>query len=129
MDKIMIIDDNKDYLFSMETFLKRNGFDVVTACEGETAMDLIQKEKPKIVLLDVMMEALYTGFEIWRQMNADPELKKIPIIGISGMADELGVRVDMKKDHEYFNPDVFLDKPVDRDLLLKKIDELLKSSK
>ena len=100
-------------------------------CKNENAYNKRknQKEKPKIVLLDVMMEALYTGFEIWRQMNADPELKKIPIIGISGMADELGVRVDMKKDHEYFNPDVFLDKPVDRDLLLKKIDELLKSSK
>lgn len=125
MDKIMVIDDNKDYLFSMETFLKRNGFDVITAGNGETAMDLIQHEKPDLVLLDVMMETLYTGFEIWRQINADPQLKKIPIIGISGMADELEVSLDMAKDHEYFSPDVFLDKPVDRELLLKKIDELL----
>ena len=76
MDKIMIIDDNKDYLFSMETFLKRKGFEVVTTSEGETAVELIQKEKPGIILLDVMMESLYSGFEIWRKMNADPELKK-----------------------------------------------------
>jgi DNA-binding response OmpR family regulator len=126
MAKIIIIDDNRDYLFSMETFLKRKGFEVIAACDGQTAMDLIYREKPDIVLLDVMMETLFSGFEIWRRLKTDPELNKIPIISVSGMADELGVRMDdATKDYEYFDPDAFFEKPVDREAVLKKINELL----
>ena len=126
MAKIIIIDDNKDYLVSMETFLKRKGFEVITACDGQTAMDLIYKEKPGIILLDVMMESLFSGFEIWRRLKTEPELNKIQIICVSGMADELGLRMDdATKDYEYFDPDAFFEKPVDREAVLKKIYELL----
>ncbi len=123
--KIAIIDDNTDYLFSTETFLSRNGFKVVTAEDGKTGFDLIKKEKPDLVLLDVMMESLFSGFEVFRQLKSDPELKKIPIIGISGMADELNVKFKEKKDSEYFNPDLFFEKPVNKEMLLSKIKELL----
>ena len=125
MNKIAIIDDNQDYLFSMETFLKRKGFDVVTASDGEAATKILHEEKPDLVLLDVMMETLFSGFEIWRRMKADGELKQIPIISISGMEDEIDFKYEADKDYEYFSPDAFLDKPVDRELLLKKINELL----
>ena len=124
-EKIAIIDNNTDYLFSTETFLSRNGFKVVTAEDGKTGMDLIKKEKPDIVLLDVMMESLFSGFEVCRQLKSDPELKKIPVIGISGMADEINVKFKGKKDSEYFNPDLFFEKPVNKEMLLSKIKELL----
>ena len=123
--KIAIIDNNTDYLFSTETFLSRNGFKVVTAEDGKTGLDLIKKEKPDLVLLDVMMESLFSGFEVCRQIKSDPELKKIPVIGISGMADELNVKFKGKKDSEYFNPDLFFEKPVNKEMLLSKIKELL----
>ena len=126
--KIVLVDDNKDYRFTMETFLKRNGFDVLTAGDGKAGIELIQKEKPDLILLDVMMESTFTGFEIYRQIKADEALKSIPIIGISGMADEIDVKFNKNTDHEYFNPDEFLEKPVDKDLLLEKIDALLKKA-
>lgn len=118
--KIAIIDDNTDYLFSTETFLSRNGFKVVTAEDGKTGFDLIKKEKPDLVLLDIMMESLFSGFEVCRQLKSDPELKKIPIIGISGMADELNVKFKKKKDSEYFNPELFFEKPVNKEMLSAK---------
>ena len=123
--KIAIIDNNTDYLFSTETFLSRNGFKVVTAEDGKTGMDLIKKEKPDIVLLDVMMESLFSGFEVFRQLKSDPELKKIPVIGISGMANEIKVKFNGTSDSDFFNPDLFFEKPVNKEMLLSKIKELL----
>ena len=97
---IIIIDDNLDYLFTMKTFLSRNGFNVETASDGTTGIDLIKKLKPGLIMLDVMMETTYSGFEVCRQVRNDAELKKIPIIGISGMEDELGLKFDKyENDH------------------------------
>ena len=123
--KIVIIDDNTDYLFTMSTFLDRNGFQTFTAEDGQQGVALIEKEHPDLVLLDVMMETLYSGFEVCRKMRTEPNLKEIPIIGISGMGDELGVKFDKDRDGEYFSPDHFFEKPVDREKLLAKIAELL----
>jgi CheY-like chemotaxis protein len=123
---IVIIDDNQDFLFTMKTFLSRNGFKVETASDGESGMELIKQLHPDLIMLDVMMETTYSGFEVCRQVRNDPDLKNIPIFGVSGMADELGVKFDKFKDAEYFSPDEFFDKPVDKDALLAKINDLLK---
>ncbi|MBT3175802.1 MAG: response regulator [Desulfobacula sp.] len=123
--KIIIVDDNTDYLFTMKTFLSRNGFQVKTAPDGQTGIELIRKERPNLVMLDVMMETTFSGFEVCRQIRNDPDLKNTPIIGITGMEDELGLKFDKYDDAEYFSPDVFFDKPVDKDALLQKIKDLI----
>jgi len=123
--KIAIIDDNTDYLFIMKTFFSRNGYKTVTAPDGKQGMDLIRAEKPDLIILDIMMETTFSGFEVCRQIRSDAALKKIPIIGVSGMADEIGVKFNKTDDAEYFSPDVFFDKPVDKDALLLTIGNLL----
>ncbi len=123
--KIIIIDDNPDYLFTMKTFLTRNGFKVETASDGNSGFELIRKHQPDLVMLDVMMENTYSGFEVCRLMRNDPDLKTTPIIGISGMAEELGVKFDIYEDKEYFSPDAYFDKPVDKEALLAKIKDLI----
>jgi DNA-binding response OmpR family regulator len=60
--KIILVDDNTDYLFTMESFLKRNGFEVETSDDGQKGLELVRKEAPDIILLDVMMETLFSGF-------------------------------------------------------------------
>jgi len=123
--KILIIDDNPDFLFTTETFLKRNGFTTLTAQDGKKGVEMAQKEHPDLVLLDVMMETLYSGFEVCKRIKTDPDLKNTPVIGISGMAEELGVRYEKDRDQEYFSPDAFFEKPVDKEKLLAKIKEFL----
>jgi len=123
--KIVIVDDNTDYLFTMKTFLSRNGFEVETAADGKTGIELIRNGRPDLVLLDVMMETTFSGFEVCRQIRNDPQLKSTPIIGITGMEDELGLKFDKYEDADYFSPDVFFDKPVDKDALLEKIKDLI----
>jgi len=126
--KVMIIDDNPDYIFTMETYLGRHGYQTVTAEGGEDAVEKVKAAAPDILLLDVMMESVYSGFEICKQLRNDKQLRHIPIIAISGMEEELGVGVDLANDYDYFRPDEFMDKPVDKELLTKKIDELVASS-
>jgi len=123
--KIIIIDDNPDFLFTMETFLTRNGYNVETASDENTGIELIRKHRPDLVMLDVMMENTYSGFEVCRLVRNDPELKTTPIIGISGMTEELGVKFDIYEDQEYFSPDAYFDKPVDKEALLLKINDFI----
>ena len=127
--KVVVVDDNTDYLFTMETFLQRNGFLVHTAEDGQKGLELIRNEKPDVVLLDVMMESLFSGFEICKKMRTEEELKNIPIIGISGMGDKLGINYNQWPDFEYFSPDAFLDKPVDKQRLLALIPETIEKAR
>jgi len=123
--KVILIDDNPDFLFTMGTFLKRNGYEVFTASDGQKGTELIKKERPDIILLDVMMETLFSGFEVCRQVRTNPETQDTPIIAISGMTDDLGVKFEQTTDEEYFKPNAYLEKPVDKERLLETMRELL----
>ncbi len=124
--KILIVDDNPDYLFTMETFLKSNGYETLTAEDGKMAMELIRAERPDMVLLDVMMETRFSGFEVCKKIRTDPELEETLIISITGMAEELGVGFDKYPDYHYFSPDEYIEKPVDKQYLLTRIQEIFK---
>lgn len=126
--KIVMVDDNTDFLFTMETFLQRNGFEVLTADDGQKGMDLIRKEQPDLIMLDIMMETLFSGFEVCKQVRSDNDLKGIPIIGISGMGEELEIDYKQWPDYNYFRPDAFLDKPVDKQQLLQTIPQVIKKA-
>ena len=126
--KIVMIDDNMDFLFTMETFLQRNGFEVQTADDGQKGIDLIKKEHPDLILLDIMMETLFSGFEVCKQVRADEDLRYIPIIGISAMGDELDINYSQWPDYEYFRPDTFMEKPVDKQRLLQLIPEVIQKA-
>ena len=119
--KIIIIDDNKDFLFTMEIFLNRSGFETLTAEDGKRGLELIETERPDLILLDVMMEETYSGLEVCKRVRENPDIRDIPIIGISGMGDELGVSLDKWGDDEYFPVDEYYEKPVDREDLLNRI--------
>ncbi|MFZ2632478.1 MAG: response regulator [Desulfosalsimonadaceae bacterium] len=126
--KVVIIDDNKDYLFSMETFLSRNGFIAQTASNGKDGLDLIKKEHPDVILLDVMMESMLAGLEVCKAVRSDPQLEYIPIVGISGMGEELGLKYEQYRDDEYFTPDKFVEKPVDKQHLLSVIEQAIQKA-
>ena len=126
--KAVIIDDDKDYLFSMETFLSRNGFIVHTASNGKDGLDLIKKERPDVILLDVMMESLFSGLEVCKAVRSDPQLEYIPIVGISGMGEELGIKYEQYSDDQYFTPDEFVEKPVDKQQLRAVIEQAIQKA-
>lgn len=126
--RILIIDDNPSVLLSLRTFLEDKGYEALCASSADEGIEMIRDERPDLILLDIMMENLYSGFHICSWVKNDPDLRHIPIIGISGIAERLGIRYSMETDREFFNPDAYLEKPIDRDDLLKKIETLLQSS-
>lgn len=126
--KVAVIDDNTDYLFSMETFFRKAGCDIFTADNGQNGLDLIRAEKPDVVLLDIMMETLFSGFELCQAIRSDPELEYTPIISISGMAEVTGIHYDKWRDYPYFKPDEFIEKPVDKSILMETIARVIKDA-
>lgn len=80
--KVAIIEDEEVLLNVLENKLKKEGFDVVTALDGEIGVKVVRESLPDIILLDIIMPKV-NGFEVLAQLNQDPVLAKIPVIIIS----------------------------------------------
>lgn len=80
--KILIVDDEPDVVVFMERALKAEGFDVVYAYDGISALDMVAVEKPDLVLVDIMMPMM-SGYEVCEQIRANPQTQQIPLICVS----------------------------------------------
>jgi len=89
-------------------------------------MDKIEGIKPDLILLDIMMEKIYDGFDICYKLKHDPELKKIPVLAVSAITESTGFKFSPETDGEYFEADDYIQKPVKADNLLKRVEKLLK---
>ncbi|MBU0983851.1 MAG: response regulator [candidate division Zixibacteria bacterium] len=113
--KIMIVDDEEDIRTLLETFLQKNGFETVSATNGNDAIELWKKEKPDLVTLDLQMPK-NTGTDFYRKIRREDDSDQVPVIVISGLP---GRHLAIPK------PFAVFDKPIDRDGLLEKINEAL----
>ncbi|HOS16445.1 MAG TPA: response regulator [Bacteroidales bacterium] len=78
--KILIIDDDIDVITIVETILKKEGYEVISANNKIEGMKKIRAEKPDLAILDVMMTTHYEGFELAKEITDDPELRKMPFL-------------------------------------------------
>jgi CheY-like chemotaxis protein len=78
--KILIVDDDIDVITIIETILKKEGYNVISANDKVEGMKKIKEEKPDLAILDVMMTTHYEGFELAKEITDDPELQKIPVL-------------------------------------------------
>lgn len=85
-EKIMVVDDESGILTLMEIALRRKGFSVMTANDAEKALALLTKEKPDLIILDVMMPGI-SGLELCEQLRSLPETARIPVIMLSARYD------------------------------------------
>ena len=77
--RVLVVDDSPTERFFLTDLLRKNGYDVLTAENGEQGVALAKSEKPDLVLMDVVMPGL-NGFQATRQLSRDPETQKIPVI-------------------------------------------------
>jgi len=89
-------------------------------------MEKISYEKPDLILLDIMMKKIDDGFTLCYKLKHDPELKKIPVLAISAITEETGLKFSSETDGEYFEADDYVEKPVKADDLLERVAKLLK---
>lgn len=103
--KIMIVDDDKNIVDYLETIFKDNGYETVSAYDGDEALKLLADEKPDLVTLDLEMPKEW-GPRFYRKMTQMPGCKDTPVIVISGLS---GIHLAIKKAvatiNKPFNPD------------------------
>lgn len=92
---ILLVDDDLTLREMYEERLKAEGFSIVQATNGNEALQKARESKPNVVLLDIMMPKV-NGFDVMREMKADPELKEIPIIVLTALIQDVD-RVQGKK--------------------------------
>jgi len=127
--KILIIDDDVDFIDLNKAVLENSGFEVVTAFSGREGMDKVTFEWPDLILLDLMMEKYDTGFGFAKQLKADPRYKDIPILMISSVAGETGYDFSQDLDGYWMKTDDFVKKPVPPEELVKRINSLIEKAK
>ncbi len=119
MAKILYVEDNEDNVYMLTSRLKRKGYDVVVAGDGQQGLDMARSETPALILMDLSLPVL-DGWEATRQLKAAPETRDIPVIALSAHA--------MAGDREKAlaaGCDDFDTKPVELKRLLEKIQALL----
>ncbi len=119
MAKILVVDDDRDFVKITRIILQSKGYDVVSAANGDEGLKAMRREKPDLVILDIMMAYILEGLDIRRQMAADPSLKNIPVIMSTSLTGER-VQRNLPSD-EYVPDSAWLHKPIDPDKLLEQV--------
>jgi len=129
MAKILIIDDDPDMVLAAQMTLEAAGHEIFAAASGSEGLARIPEVKPDLIVLDVMMDTTTEGFQVSLQLRSpDPaseykEYREIPIIMLTAIHTTTPLRFG--PDDDYLPVDVFLDKPLDPDVLSAKVEELL----
>lgn len=124
MAKILLVDDDPDFVNITRTVLRSRNHEVRTAANGQQALAAMRKEKPDVVLLDIMMSYVLDGVDVTHEMAADPALKDIPIIMVTSLAS--APDDDVFPTDEHVEVEGWMSKPIKPDELLAEIDRVTK---
>ena len=124
---ILIVDDDYDFLAINRHILEKAGYRVATASEPSEALARMQAEKPDLVITDLMMTSVDSGFSFSRAIKDDPRFAGVPVIISTSVSSALGLDFRPRSEEEMrtMHVDAYFDKPLDAQLLLAKVAELL----
>lgn len=124
--KILIIDDDDDLLASTKLLLQTNNYEVETAINTKTGLQILKSFHPELVILDIIMDSNLEGFNFLNVLKSDDTLKKIPVVMNTNMAQAIGVNMrSVIEEGDNFPKTRFVEKSGDWDELLKAVEELL----
>jgi adenylate cyclase len=118
--RILIVDDMPANVHILQTRLAANGYEVVTATDGEEALATARATEPDLILLDIMMPKI-DGLEVCRRLKADPALPFMPVIMVTARADPKDVVAGLEA-----GGDEYLTKPVDQAALVARVKSMLR---
>ena len=123
--KILLVDDDIDFVESTKTILESNAYEVVVAHEGDEALRKAKEEKPDLILLDVIMP-IKNGFTAAEQLKKDPQLSKIPTLMLTGFsAKRAGTGIPVSRGFTLEAED-YIEKPVSPEELLARVAKFVK---
>ena len=120
---VLGVDDDLHVVDILESVLRTNGFDPISAADGEEALQLVKEKKPDLILLDVNLPDMM-GYDVCQAIRQDPMIKTTPIFMLTGHYSQASDKVkglDMGADD-------YIVKPFDSDILLARVQALLRRS-
>ncbi len=128
--EVLIVDDDTDFVETIEIVLKSIGYDTRTAYNGEEALKRVMEKVPDIMLLDIMMKTKGDGIWVSEKIKADKSIKDIPIIMITAVNQDADMvkyhfEKDVGKESKYIPVNTFMEKPIEIDELLAEISKLI----
>ncbi len=115
---ILVVDDDQDMVYIITEFLKKHGYNVLSAPDGESALDLIRGSTPDLIIADLTMPKM-SGWHFTQKIRDDKKLAKTPIIVLSGLLED-------SEPATFEAANLYMGKPFDVFKLLEKVQTLLK---
>ncbi len=124
MAKILIVDDDPDFVEATRIILEKAGHTTLSAGSGNECYQKMKSEKPDLVILDVIMDTVLDGLTITQRIHEDEEINQIPIIMVTSIANT--DYAALFPTDEYIHINAFMSKPVEPAELIRQINKLLK---
>ncbi len=124
MPKILVIDDDPDFVESIRLMLEPHGHVIASAGSGDEGLRQISAEKPDLVILDVIMSTILDGLYVSQRMQESAEYKNIPIIMVTSIANT--DYAALFPTDQAIHIDAFLTKPISAEQLLSLVQRLLR---
>jgi DNA-binding response OmpR family regulator len=119
----MLVDDEPELRFLVKRMLKREGYEVIEAANGEESLEMLKTIKPGLILMDVRMPGL-DGWEVCKRIKENPKTKNIPVIIFSVRDSE----ESLKRSFEYAHADAHIGKPFEIREFIDKIKIIFEKS-
>ncbi len=123
MARVLVVDDDPDFVKVTRVVLEKAGHEVESASNGAKALKAMRSDKPDVVLLDIMMAYILDGLDVSREMADDPNLKDLPVIMVTSLKGVQGTQ--MFPSDEYIPVDEWLSKPIDPETLIERVNAAL----
>jgi len=121
---VLIVEDEPDVGTFLKTLLEDNGYEALVAENGREGFEHASSRKPALITLDITMPE-ESGLRMYRDLQADANLAKIPVVIVTGVSPELKGFMDHRK--QVRPPDAYFEKPVNRDEFLATVARLTKN--
>ena len=127
MAKILVVDDDPDFVNAAKIILESNHHDVIAAANGDAGYQRARDDRPDLVILDVIMDTILAGLSVSRRMHEDADLVDIPVIMVTSIANS--DYAELFPTDEYIHINAFLSKPISPDELIRQVNKYLPKSK
>lgn len=124
MAKILIVDDDPDFVEATRMVLEKAGHTTISAASGNEGYLKMKAEKPDLVILDVIMDTVLDGLTITQRIHDDEEVNKIPIVMVTSIANT--DYAELFPTDEYIHINAFMSKPVAPADLIRQVNKLIK---
>lgn len=122
-NKVLMIDDDPEFVEAISNLLDAKGYDVHTASNGKDGVAKAKAENPDLILLDVMMGTKNEGFNVARELHEDAKLRDTPILLMTGIRREMNLPFGFEPDETWLPVKRVLEKPVKPEVLLSAVSE------